>query len=438
MRRRIVVLVAAVAVFSTLPLLDAAQFGELDRPLGGAFQLPDGGIAVLNGDHSAIFFCSAKAITQWSTAGLPKGAHFMDIAGVCPGGILVRTARDADGPFDPDAPTGHIQVLSSTGQLTELASKIGGHCGFFNAQIGCHAAGNQLLVTLDGGRTWRSAPSQSRDKTVRPSAVKWTGADELLVGEFQTLSALSVTPQQISVRWTVKANSPALGPLPVAGDTIWLPEGDDQIVSLSLRDGTEKTRTRIGTGDVDISGLAADRDHVYLWGMHDVEQPAPGDNPLKQAIEDPGNFLEIWDVGDGVVKRKITRQPTDQIETVAPLGNTAVVIFNEGKVCLLQDGKFTDQALTVRVVGQAAAGMANLEGTIGPNGSIIPLEPPGFFPTEEEEIERSTWERKVSPSELEKVVNEVESHDGLSPRDSALLMTEKCKQISAAHAAAVH
>lgn len=156
-----------------------------------------------------------------------------------------------------------LEQAKPTRIIREIPQRL---CSFASDLLGCFVAGSKLLVTSDGGETWQ----ESKDllgKGQLLTKVLWVSPATLIIGGDQgTVSALTLNRNgKLRSLWSKDCSSKikffALGD----GKVVWV-YGKD-IVGYNILDGEVTSKI---SPDIQLEGLAASKEHIYLWGFNGV------------------------------------------------------------------------------------------------------------------------------------------------------------------------
>ena len=279
--------------------------------------------------------------------------------------------------------TSHEAIVAGEGNSLEAAT-IGGKiavvregmaagvlCSFASRDVGAIAwngAGgsgpnnNNLLVTVDGGATWKPTPPAVVGEKLGPlRRLKWVSTSQLLAaGGGGTMELYEHKGDGVLRRlWTAAA--PAAGAycdLALDGDFVWI--GDQTLGRIRLADG--RLDAKIEASDP-VDRAAACHDRLLLWGQEYVPAPTflgPSAQPSGRAEAAMGegvappravrHYLCVWARGrnSGYVRRK--RIETPKLAGVLPLKSPLCLLIAEdgrGLRLDLDGGTLTPAALQV-------------------------------------------------------------------------------------------
>ncbi len=405
--------------------LSHAQIRGSLQPVTCARATVDSRIEVLESGHSAIYFCPPNDVTKWNVFWLPTHLHFSEMVGGCKEGLLVLVSLDADETGDPGQANSTLQLLTFDGNIKAMApGGVVAHCEFFDDKIGCQVKEQKLLVTVDGGHKWRKMPIDlstaggplSEDDIV--TGLKWLSSSELLVGKRGgDVSLLKVDDGGGKVQWTVNVGSSPSSFSAEGDDAVWLWTAASDIVLLSRKDGHEITRVKTGIANSTGLWLAADSNHLYVWGGQNPEGKTP-EEFIKATTQATGSIISIWNWNGSALTPQQTLI-TQHVASVVPLNDKIVVFYYDGKVSTLEGTTLVPQKVSISEIGQFP-GQPDING-INPTPLPRPSHPTkplpaDYLPTRDQQMEYVMALRSVSASDVDAVLQELSGREDLTPR----------------------
>lgn len=397
-------------------------------PISSARELPNGRIAALTVDHSAIYFCSVESVSNWNLVRLPTGVHFIDIVGGCDKGTLVRTVQDSEDQGDPELPIGHVELIAFDGTRKELAARVGTHCEFYDDLTGCQAQEGNILVTLDGGHSWKAIPTIKGERDIPIIQALWLSPHQLLVTRSDGMVA-SFRPEKSETKtgWRVSLKGVPRSLTAVGSESIWLAAGDEQVILLDALDGRQRNATNTKS-DADLTGLAADSIHLYAFGSSHPPAVKKGAG-LPIAGVASSAFIDLWMLADGRLAHKRTWHPREGIDAIMPLGDSNALILQNQKIRLLGGADIIDQPVTITDRSHGAGIAQADKEAIAPMPGVAAIPPANWLPTQDDQTQQAEWSKKVPFSDFVKILQEAGAHSELTPRQRTLYLTAKCKEL---------